>query len=311
MSLGDVFDTAFRLYRSNFVLFVTVTAAVMVPATALTLLAGGLLGINNLFADTQPSNPDDVAAVMRMLGALAIYSVASIIATLGYVAQYAAMIVAASARYLGVPCTLRAAYRRALACYGKLVAALLLASVVIGGVYFALIFVFAVFAAVGSTAVGDSVIVAVAAFSIMVVVVLVMVVAAAAVLAFLPQIIVLETEGIVGAFQRNFALLRVAGWRAVSGLGLAWVITSVLQLTFAASIAFSVGGLLLPFLRVTEETQTIILDVLASVVGLFIQPYLASALVVLYYDARVRNEALDLLWMVDKLPAVASGETVR
>jgi hypothetical protein len=113
---------------------------------------------------------------------------------------------------------------------------------------------------------------------------------------FTPAIIVLEHMGIFASVKRSFALVRRSFWRI---FGITLLATLVAQiLAFALAWPFRIGGEVLQILADTSIGR--LGSVALSTTGLslgevFILPFLAGVVVLLYTDRRMRAEAFDLV----------------
>lgn len=99
--------------------------------------------------------------------------------------------------------------------------------------------------------------------------------------------IVLERRGIVGAFARSTELSRNRKWHILKTVALAALIYWV--------IAFSVQLLALYF------GNLIVQSLVAAAVTILVYPVVAITEAVLYYDARIRHEGLDIELMAGAL----------
>ena len=118
----------------------------------------------------------------------------------------------------------------------------------------------------------------------------------AAVLAFVPQLIVLEGRGVGDAFRRS-QTLAMPDWGRV--LGLILIVASVswlLQLGLTA-ILESVYALIPDGGDAGAQAvqQSLVSQALSSVATLLLAPVGAIAATLLYYDVRVRREGFDLV----------------
>src|SRR5947209_4187811 len=101
MSIGDVFDTAFDLYKRNFALFAGVTAIVHVPAQI--AFGAAVLALNFDEFDKPTRTATDVGAIFAALGVLFLLA---IVYHVFYLVQCGAVSIAASERLLGRPITI-------------------------------------------------------------------------------------------------------------------------------------------------------------------------------------------------------------
>jgi hypothetical protein len=111
-------------------------------------------------------------------------------------------------------------------------------------------------------------------------------------------VIVLEGAGIGGAFSRSSALSRGRKWHILGTAGLVAVIYVVLY--FGIGIAVSFAG------------NFVVQTVTTSLVTILVYPVVAITEALLYYDARIRSEGLDIELMTDALapPPAAGGASL-
>ncbi len=100
--------------------------------------------------------------------------------------------------------------------------------------------------------------------------------------------LILEGVGVGGALARSYELAKANFWRALGLVLTAQLLTAVLNLGLAALVAaFVRGG--------GGTTATVIAQGIANTVAAAITtPFVATAVVALYFDMRIRNEAFDL-----------------
>jgi len=108
--------------------------------------------------------------------------------------------------------------------------------------------------------------------------------------------IVIENIGALAALRRSLRLMRRNGWRAV--------------LVFLFGFALSLIAILVLWLPVVvlgiwipKAESKIVQDVMAQLAILLAVPPMAIAYTLLYFDSRIRHEALDLSVMADSLGA--------
>jgi hypothetical protein len=111
--------------------------------------------------------------------------------------------------------------------------------------------------------------------------------------------IVVEGAGPIDALERSFTLAR-------SGLGkVAGVMTVALLISYLPMMAVMMftGGLaqMMNPSDVPTAGQFVTQQILSTGVGILTTPFLASVIVLLYFDRRVRTEALDVQMMTDSL----------
>lgn len=109
MGIGDILDTAFRLYREHFVPFLTISLIVYVPYTALMLILSLALGgapETDSLMESSSGDASLAASVLRGLGTLLFFLVV-------WPLVQGAMVYHISASFLGEQITAGEAYRRA------------------------------------------------------------------------------------------------------------------------------------------------------------------------------------------------------
>lgn len=95
-------------------------------------------------------------------------------------------------------------------------------------------------------------------------------------LAFIDPVVVLERTGIGEALSRSWGLVRGSWWRAF-GIGLlVFILTGLVEGVVGGILSFSFD----PRLG----------NAIGVIVGIIVQPFAVSALVLLYYDLRIRKE---------------------
>jgi hypothetical protein len=105
--------------------------------------------------------------------------------------------------------------------------------------------------------------------------------------------VILENEGILGGFGRSSALSRGRKWHILNTLGLAAIIYWVLVI--GVSLAFSLFGMF------------VLQTVGSAVATVLVYPVVAITQTLLYYDARIQSEGLDIELMTGALAAAASA----
>ncbi|HEX2078149.1 MAG TPA: hypothetical protein VHG08_10585 [Longimicrobium sp.] len=285
---GEILDGAFTLYRRNFPLFL---ATAGIPSVVL-LAAFRLLG-RGLVAAMAGGDPGALAAAA--LGGGFVVMVVSVGSAL---VMWNALTHQAAQAYTGRPASiadgLRVGMRRALPLLGSTLIAflgLMLAAVGVSVVLMIVLLVFSVLGAAGA------VVGALLTFLAWVAVFL----AAFGVLFAVTPAIVVEGAGPLEAVERSFALSRDALGRVVG------VLLVALLITYLPSVAVDwlTGGfaqLMNPSVMPTPGTL-MTRQLLSIAVAAITTPFLVAVIVLLYFDRRVRTEALDVQMMADRLAA--------
>lgn len=290
LSFGEILDGAFTLYRRNFAAFVGTAFAAMVVL----VVVAAMLGV--VFAVSIPAL--GAGGLMLLFGLVVLTGIAATA-----MAFWGALTWRASQAYIGHPTTtgqsMEAGIRSAVKLVGVAVAAVVLAVV---GMWVVVQAVEGASFLLGSAAgtVAQIAMVLVMGVGMMAVLALV----AASLFATVPAV-VLEGKGTVAAVSRSFelvegALARVAGMLLVSmliaslpGVAVVWLTGGFEVLTDPASAA--VNASLEPASRqIAEQVLSVLANVLTA-------PFLASVMVLTYYDRRVRTEALDVRLAAERL----------
>ncbi len=298
LTLGELLDRSFSLYRHHFWLFVGIMA--------LPSLLGLTFGVLVALFNPQPASPGSVSEAnpAEILGAVLWFGAAALGMIVVYFITYAvalgATTVAVSQIYLGQPVSIRAAYVPLRGRVGRLALLLLLISVrLVGIVLLMLAFVGLAggLAAAGFPAVAALALVAAAcgAFVLWIWVVLRYAVSVPAA--------VLEDETATDAIRRSIELTRGSLLRVFVLMAFTMVITYAVLAVFQGP--FVIAGTMAGPESSTFFWMNLFGTITGSIGGAFTAPLMVVAFAVLYYDLRVRNEGLDLQLMLAGLDASA------
>jgi hypothetical protein len=296
MSIGDLFDTAFRLYRMRFWRLIAIAALAAVPIAALSSLlwsrlAGSPTGIFGMFG---------FYAASFVIDAILSLTIENL--------QVGALVGATSRAYLGQPVTILGAYRFGVGRYFALVVASLVPFLIksltrpLGSLLgFFWLGSPRLFLA-GSAPVAQSgydfvplLLFCAAAFLVFQLAVLLLY----AYFLLLPQAIVLEGRGPLAGLRRSWQLVRGSARRALAIVVateiLSFLISSVPQ-WLLMMLSFRLSGFGFPLVG-------LVFGLVALAGQLLIQPLLFAIFTVFYYDLRVRKEAFDIELMAERLAA--------
>jgi MFS family permease len=287
LSVGDIIDRIIRLFRANPILLLGIA---ILPDLIVEVLqrASGItqtFELNDFTAafSTSPGSATVPRAFQQVNPGLAIAVV--LVSLIFSLIQAGAMFEAIGQRYLGRAITVREAYERGLRAVPRLV----VSAIVVIVAFIALFLVVAIALAVlnSSAAVAIAIVLGLVGF-------LFVLPWAFLSLAVVGPAIVLEGLGPIAAIRRSFHLMDKARLRTLGLYVLVGIISSILGLIFG--VVFLVSF-------VTEPTLRAVLQAAASVASAAISgPLLYGAIVVLYYDLRVRKEAFDLQLAAEALP---------
>jgi len=308
MSLSELLDRTFTLYRNRFWLFcgLMVMPEIAIMVCSLIVIVGFPIRVLPIAA-----NPQDPFAVFRSLQSRIVPGMLLIFATIFFQAfALGAVTVTVSEVYLGRAASIRGAYRMIRGKVFGLIGLIILLFLI------AIVFVFGVFVAVALA--GGIVSVALSAISPVLAVIVVMlmalggfVLAAWLLMRFAVSIPVflLEQQGAVDSMTRSGVLTRGHRWRILGATVVMYIVVTVVQLLFV--MPFSI----LTFISVTKGVLPLWIQMGQSVAGALAGtvagPLFMITIALIYYDVRIRKEAFDLESMMKALEpsAGASGNS--
>jgi len=311
LSLGELLDRTFSLYKKHFWLFVGIMAipsAFMIPANILILsFQGSFMNISPGRPPVLPS-PGYIAGVF--LGYFAFVGVFLIVYSIAIGAATGAVADA----YLGRPSTVRGAYARIRAKFWKLIGVafniflrvfgiLLLIISVAAGVAVAIAF------ASGMRGSPNPIVVAVMLllFLFVYVAALVFCVWFALRYAVSIPVLMIENLGVLDTIRRSVSLTRGRRGHIFLGLLVATIIAYVGNFLFQGPFTIVV---MVDVMRGQWPFWLASASAVAGAIGSAITgPIALIVTVLLYYDTRIRKEAFDLQFMISSLdrPAPAAG----
>ena len=304
LTLGELLDRSFSLYRRHFWLFVGIMA--------LPSLLGRAFGVLMAIASPQPVSSETMAAgdvnpaaiiggvvwfVIAMIGMAAVYFIT-------YAVALGATTVAVSELYMGRPITIRTAYTPMRGKVGRLALLMILVSLRMFGVFLLVGFAAAVSGIVAS--IGFPILAPLFVLAAFVgaagVWIWMMIRYAVAVPA-----VVLENETAASAIRRSVELTSGNFLRVFALLAFTMVITYAVLAIFQGPFAFA--GVMAGPETSTGFWLNLMGTITGSIGGAFTGPLMIVAFAVLYYDLRVRKEGLDLQVMLANLNAVPAAGT--
>ncbi len=267
LGVGDIFDEGFDLYKRNFVFMLLATAVVVVP-------------LDILLAFLTPRLMSSVFVMLNLTAsqsdAFWVWTVTALVQAIFFLPLYivalAPVVLSASARYLEQETTLGSALRLCLRRLPGLLVAALVSGIVL---------------ALGLSFCG------------------ILWLLAATQLLFLPQAMLVEGQGPIGAMRRSSALvggygIRVFGCLLLLGmvlfvislgvrLPLAYLVDSLLNIAPGAASLYGggVGG-------IGTAQQQVVTLISSGLAHLFLLPFIVCVVTVLYYDLRIRKEGADI-----------------
>lgn len=296
LGVGDIVDRVFSMYRQRALLFAALSA---VPYLALFLVIGGMalsfapqLAPLGPFLDTfavrpgaPPPSPTITPTVANALFALFVIAVVGgLISVLFLSVQIGSLVDATAARYLGRDTTVGASFRAGLRVAPKIIGTglLLFFSLLVGWIVLLAVVAIANNALVATLGFLAGLVVTVYVFASWLVA---------------PVVAAVEPVGPVHAVRRSWWLSSGHRWRI---LGLQ-ILLVVLQAVLSTLISFIFVAAFISDSVVRFALQNVV-NVIATVLW---APVEWGTFTILYFDLRVRKEALDLQLAAEALPRQA------
>lgn len=297
LSIGDVFDEAFDLYKRNFGLFFLISAVLYVPADALLSSLYLTLGVEEF--GTRAASTD----VSKALGILAALIVGFGLFYFVIAALSGTITIAASERHLGRQVTMGQAYRAMLRSLPRLLVAWLIVGAILAASIIALFILLSLVVGLIQIAAGRSgPMDQTTATAIVIPFFLGIVLVGAAIFmtvgAFVTPAIVLEDAGPIAAIQRNMELMRGRIVRLTLAYVALIVVAFSIQEALSAFFVLSVSWMLSFWSEPSDFVTQVITVVVHGLILVVVQPLWMITFTVLYYDQRVRKEGFDLALML-------------
>ena len=282
MTTGEVLDRTFSLYRNNFILFAGI--GVLPPALKLILdfvqlpfnmqrisgSAGVVATGGNL--DSSPFGPGAFLLILVYL--------------LGLIVAAGATVYAVSMVYLGKTTSINESYKGIMPYIMKLIGIFLLMVVIFIGLGIVVVGV-PVFALAAAGSIALTFLIAIIGAVILFHLYVCLSVATSA--------CVVEKAGVIDSLKRSMALTKGSRGR----IWLVFLLTFVLNVALSFALVALVGA-------IAAGTRSVSLALIVLIIGQFlvgtlVAPIFTIALVLVYYDQRVRKEAFDLQLMMEAL----------
>jgi len=298
LSLGEILDRVFTLYRNHFALFVgvmAIPAAVQIPGNLYSFGMWGKL-IRMHPGQVPPFGPGFLAITY-----LVIFPVLMVAATLGL----GAISLAVSDVYLGRTATIRGSYQKALRRFWRLLGLLITVGLILAGIFivFALGMglLFGGLAATGAmTRMGTG---ASIAFVLVIILVFLLIFAATIFVCMVFSLVIpallLEDASVGGALRRSIELTRGRRWHIFLGVLLMMFVGYAVILIFQGPFLVAMGLFMLK--GGPPGWLTLATSISAACGSAVSSPLSMIALVLYYYDQRVRKEGFDLQHMIAQI----------
>ncbi len=264
--LVEILDRTFRIYRENFVAFVALTAVVLVPVTlvGLAVQPNNIIDKNTTYNAVYPNARTAVttANLVALLGAL----IQSVIIN-GLITHMT------SENILGRSTSVAEAYSQSKGRFLPLVGA-----IIVAGILFFVLFIAVI----------------IASMCVVPVIFLPVVLYLALCTGFyIVPVMMLERVGVILSLRRALVLAKRRFWHNFGFVIGVWVIVLVLTTAFGYFVLFVVPS---------AEQDNVLVVAVDLTIRIFTTPILPVGLTLMYYDTRIRTEALDIaLESVDTL----------
>jgi hypothetical protein len=316
LSLGELLDRTFTLYRRHFWVFVgimAIPASFGIPVNYLILEFEGSTFFGN--------RPPVVPTPGLIFGVLGGYFAFMLVATLVYSIAVAAVTHAVSEAYLGRKTTVRDSYRSIRGKFWRLIGVglniilrmagiLFLVGMVVALVGGALVAATAAVAGAGAGAGGQVAAAAVIAIFVLLLYLFALVAIVYLALRYAVSIpaLMLENLRVLAAIRRSVQLTRGRRGHIFIAVLLAWIIALVGVMVFQAP--FSIATMItIARNHALPAWLALTTAVCGALGGSITSPIFMIVLVLCYYDTRIRKEAFDLQFMMASLdrPTSAPG----
>jgi hypothetical protein len=298
MSLSELLDRTFTLYRNRFLLFcgIMVIPEIAIMTCSLIVILGFPIRVMPMVA-----NPQDPFAAFRMLQSRILPSFILIVAQLFFQAiALGAVTMTVSEIYLGRVVSIRGAYAKIQNRIPGLIGLIILIFLI------AIVFVFGIFVAVAL--VGGLAMAALAVISpiLSAVVIILLAVGGFVLAAWLLMrfavsipVFLLEGRGVLDSMTRSGSLTQGHRGRILGAAIVMYIVVFVVQLLFV--MPFSI----LAFISATKGLLPLWIQVgqtvAAALAGTVAGPLFMITIALIYYDMRIRKEAFDLESMMGAL----------
>ena len=270
----EIVDTAFTIWRRNFGQMTIIGIAATVP-----IVLALVLGLGSLFTAGMTGKSVNEGAILSMVPMILVFVV---ILVLWMAVVDGAMTLAAGDAYFGREVSAASALRGALSKGGTLVLSNILRMLTIGG----------------AAVVGGIVIALLGRANGAIAVLLIVVLSVLMLLLFArlfatTNAVVFENSGASESLNRSFALSKDSAWRIFGVILLSYVVLVVAQIAIGLTVQLVISMVL---------GSPVIAGMVGNVIGALLYPFLSIALMVLYFDQRIRKEGYDLDVLSDRLP---------
>lgn len=275
LSIAELFDRSFRLYRKNFGTFLGIMLLTQIPLFLFGLALSAL-------TDTTPnlsSNADltDLFMTTTIISVLIAGTVGAILSLIFTQVGAAALTKAIADSYLGHTIGFWEAFQRIGNTWVTLIFASIVASLIVLGLAIPVGIIFLI-PCIGPL-IGFVGFVAVVAIGNVLI-------------SLIPPVVVLEKKGVMDSIRRAWELAKLRFWWAFGYLFLLGLMsllvisgpTALIQFLFETALG-----------NLSEFSQTIVSDTASSLLTAVFMPIRLAAITLMYFDLRIRFEGFDLM----------------
>jgi hypothetical protein len=285
LSVADLVDEIFRLYRRNFGLLLALAALPFLPA--IILLTVGLVLVGDIVPKSSGETITFTPAAATGLLTLALSGLAFLIA---FPILTGGLTDATAQRYLGRPTTVKSSLQTGVRFFWRILGGALLL-----GLTVLFVFVVPIGVIVGVSLVGGG-----GALWALLLLAVPLAVTLAIWLyitwAFWTQAIILEGTGILAGLRRSAQLVSGSRWRVI-GIYLLLQVIQVVLVAIPSTFASALQATLPPNVGLALS------NLISTVFTLLLYPISLGTFTLLYFDLRVRKEGLDLTLAAERLSA--------
>ncbi|MCA9919092.1 MAG: hypothetical protein KC445_14115 [Anaerolineales bacterium] len=257
LTIGELFDRSFRLYRKNFGTFLGIVFVTQIPVFLFQIAT---------IAFSSSSISRGGAGVFGPIATLIFTQIGA-----------AALTKAISDTYLGRSTTFRGAFQRMGGTWFTLIFATIAAALVVGGLAIPI-------ALIGFIPILGPII-AIFGYIFIFLIAIVLV-------SLVPPVVVLEKSGVIASVKRAWALAKLRFWWAFGYL----VVLGIMSILIISGPTALISALFNTVLtRADFVLQSIIVQTANLVLTTIFQPIRIAAITLMYFDLRIRFEGFDLM----------------
>lgn len=274
LSLGQLLDRAFRLYRNNFLVFIGIIAITQLPAILMQIGFSSYTALESSNFFLQPQDPEAIAEFLPMFGAVfAVSILLGLVSGIAALVGTATMTRAVADNYLGKSATIMGSFRKIGRSWLTLFGTLLLLGLISFVCMIPLILI-AIIPCLGW---------AVAFLGVMVL---------GSISALVTPVVIIEKKGGMDAIKRAWGLFRLRSWW-ILGYFLLIGLMAYLVILGPSLIVIGLFGTIAP--SAGQLVATIVQQSVTYLLSIIFMPIQLAAITLMYFDLRIRFEGFDLM----------------